>query len=154
MHAAQKCTGHNIRLPTAAPAAFCAAPPNVLFHNQLTQLQMLWVKIAGFLGLLMRCKYGALAAGTRGPMDLMEVPSHVTEHFARSKASVRGFMRHHISGRPMAAPLLQQLRASQRLFEATNLQQQACASPSFFFPRLLSCRSTTTITCSKEEEVS
>ncbi|CAL8472167.1 g11709 [Coccomyxa elongata] len=63
-------------------------------------------------------------SGTRGPMDLMEVPSHVTEHFARSEASIRSFMRHHISGRPMPPPLIQQLRASQRLFEATNLQQQ------------------------------
>lgn len=87
-------------------------------------------------------------------MDLMEVPSHVTEHFARSEASVRGFMRHHISGRPMPPPLLQQLRASQRLFEATNLQQQACASQSFFFPRLLSYPTTTPISCAEEEEVS
>ena len=58
-------------------------------------------------------------------MDLMEVPSHVTEHFARSGPSLRAFMRHHISGRPMPAPLVQRMRASQSLFEATNLQQQA-----------------------------
>ncbi|EIE23493.1 zincin [Coccomyxa subellipsoidea C-169] len=63
-------------------------------------------------------------SGTRGPMDLMEVPSHVTEHFARSPHSLRAFMHHHISGRPMPAPLVQRLRASQRLFEAINLQQQ------------------------------
>lgn len=62
-------------------------------------------------------------------MDLMEVPSHVTEHFARSGPSLRAFMRHHISGRPMPAPLVQRMRASQSLFEATNLQQQARPQP-------------------------
>lgn len=68
--------------------------------------------------------------GTRGPMDLMEVPSHVVERFASSPAVLKSFMRHHISGRPMAAPLISQLQKSQRLFEGINLHQQAGPLPS------------------------
>lgn len=59
-------------------------------------------------------------------MDLMETPSHVMEHFARSVAPLRAFMQHHISGRPMPLLLAQRQRASQRLFEAITLQQQVC----------------------------
>jgi intermediate peptidase len=57
-------------------------------------------------------------------MDLMEVPSHVTEHFARAPAALRTFARHHASGRPIGDELAAQLQRSQTLFGALTLHQQ------------------------------
>ncbi|KAK9905894.1 hypothetical protein WJX75_008266 [Coccomyxa subellipsoidea] len=94
-------------------------------------------------------------SGTRGPMDLMEVPSHVTEHFARSGPSLRAFMRHHISGRPMPAPLVQRMRASQSLFEATNLQQQvvdALVDQRLHGPAMVGGASSSDIVCEVMQE--
>jgi Zn-dependent oligopeptidase len=64
-------------------------------------------------------------------MDLMEVPSHVTERFASSPASMRMFLQHHISGRPMPVPLAQQLHRYLHLFEALSLHQQVTTSASW-----------------------
>ena len=67
----------------------------------------------------------ALATGTRGPMDLMEVPSHVIEGFARAPTMLCAFAKHHVSGQPMPGALAQQLQRFQGLFGAITLQQQA-----------------------------
>ena len=64
------------------------------------------------------------SAGTRGPMDLMEVPSHVVERFASAPSSLGFFARHHLSGQPIPADLAQRLQRSQRMFEAITIQQQ------------------------------
>ena len=77
--------------------------------------------------------YSALTiAGTRGPMDLMEVPSHVVERFANSPAVLKAFMPHQISGRAMGQAMVNDLQESQRIFEGLQLHQQvgsmtACA---------------------------
>lgn len=57
-------------------------------------------------------------------MDLMEVPSHVTERFATTPGTMRMLLQHHISGRPMPLPMAQQLHRHLHLFQALALHQQ------------------------------
>ena len=64
--------------------------------------------------------------GTRGPMDVVEVPSHLLEHFARAPAVLAAAARHWRTQAPPPAALLQALQRREQLFGALRLQQQAC----------------------------
>jgi hypothetical protein len=64
-------------------------------------------------------------AGTRGPMDVVEVPSHLLEHFARAPAVLAEAGRHWRTREPPPAQLLDALSRRKRLFGALRLQQQA-----------------------------
>jgi hypothetical protein len=66
-------------------------------------------------------------AGTRGPMDVVEVPSHLLEHFARAPAVLAAAGRHWRTREPPPAQLLDALARRERLFGALRLQQQARA---------------------------
>jgi len=66
-------------------------------------------------------------AGTRGPMDVVEVPSHLLEHFARAPAVLAAAGRHWRTREPPPSQLLDALARRERLFGALRLQQQARA---------------------------
>lgn len=63
-------------------------------------------------------------AGTRGPPDMVEVPSHTLELFATDPRVLALFARHRASGDPLPSAALAQLGASRHRFVALDQQQQ------------------------------
>jgi hypothetical protein len=63
------------------------------------------------------------AAGTRGPLDLVEVPSHTLELFASDPRVLSLFARHRGSGEALPPGLLAKAKAARGRFAA--LEQQA-----------------------------
>ncbi len=64
-------------------------------------------------------------------MDVVEVPSHLLEHFARAPAVLGAAARHWRTREPPPPPLLQALQRRERLFSALRLQQQARAPKAY-----------------------
>lgn len=63
-------------------------------------------------------------AGTRGPADMVEVPSHTLELFASDPRVLALFARHRGTGQALPAGVLAQLEASRRRFAGLDQQQQ------------------------------
>jgi len=63
-------------------------------------------------------------SGTRAPMDIVEVPSHVFEHFAWDPSALKLLGRHHSTGDHIPDDLISALRKSKEIFSALELQQQ------------------------------
>lgn len=73
--------------------------------------------------ILSRTRYQHLS-GTRVATDLVEVPSHVFEHFAWDPRVIAKHARHCSTGDPMPTRTVRSLCASRTGFVATDLQQQ------------------------------
>lgn len=73
--------------------------------------------------ILSRTKYQHLS-GTRVATDLVEVPSHLFEHFAWDPRVLSRVAKHYKTGEPMPTRLLRSLSASRRGFIATDVQMQ------------------------------
>jgi intermediate peptidase len=77
--------------------------------------------------LLSRTEFQHLA-GTRGPLDLVEVPSHVMESYAWNESALSIFSRHISSGEPLPTELVQLLKQRESVGAALDFQQQVlCA---------------------------
>lgn len=77
--------------------------------------------------ILSRTKYQHLS-GTRVSTDLVEVPSHIFEHFAWDPRLVSRYARHYKTGDAMPTRTVKSLCASRRGFAATDLQMQVLFS--------------------------
>lgn len=66
----------------------------------------------------------ACYAGTRGPLDMVEVPSHTLELFASDPRVLRGLALPDSRGQPIPAALLAELAASKHRFAALEQQTQ------------------------------
>eukprot|EP00775_Hariotina_reticulata_P012131 gene12131-12269_t len=66
--------------------------------------------------------------GTRCSQDVVEVPSHLWEHFATAGASRALLTRHHISRQPMPESIAQDLASQGSITPALDLQHQALLS--------------------------
>lgn len=73
--------------------------------------------------ILSRTKYQHLS-GTRVSTDLVEVPSHVFEHFAWDPRIISKYARHYRTGEPMATNVVKSLCSSRNSFNATDVQLQ------------------------------
>jgi len=63
-------------------------------------------------------------SGTRAPMDIVEVPSHLFEHFAWDPYALKLLGRHYITGEPVPDGMIAALRKSKTIFDAIESQQQ------------------------------
>ena len=63
-------------------------------------------------------------SGCRGPMDFVEVPSHLMEYFAWDEAVLGTFAQHHRTGEPVPPQLLHDTRKNKSLFAAMDMQTQ------------------------------
>lgn len=77
--------------------------------------------------ILSRTKYQHLS-GTRVTTDLVEVPSHVFEHFAWDPRVISKYARHYQTGESLATKVVKSLCASRNGFVATDLQLQTLFS--------------------------
>lgn len=74
-------------------------------------------------GLLSRTQFHH-ASGTRAPLDFVETPSTLMEHFAWDHRVVKHFAKHYETGEVLPESVLQNLRQSNHMFEALTTQQQ------------------------------
>lgn len=77
--------------------------------------------------ILSRTKYQHLS-GTRVATDLVEVPSHVFEHFAWDPRVLSAYARHYKTGEPMPTKLINSICASKQSFMGTDIQLQVLYS--------------------------
>lgn len=63
-------------------------------------------------------------SGTRGPIDFVEVPSHLFEYYARSPKVLSQWARHHVTGKPAPSGLLEEALKTKGSFKAIDLQTQ------------------------------
>jgi len=63
-------------------------------------------------------------AGTRGGPDLVEVPSHLFEHFARCPSVLPLWARHHHTGEPPSPGLVKAALEEKKAFRALEMQNQ------------------------------
>lgn len=77
--------------------------------------------------ILSRTKYQHLS-GTRVATDLVEIPSHVFEHFAWDPRVMSKYARHYQTGESLATKVVKSLCASRNGFVATDVQFQALFS--------------------------
>ncbi|KAK9820224.1 hypothetical protein WJX72_007664 [[Myrmecia] bisecta] len=103
--------------PAGAGALLSHAEAETLFHEFGHALN----------SLLSRTKFQHFA-GTRGTMDIVEVPSHVMEFFMRDARTLRLFARHYRTGDPMPPAMVDRLQASRRMFSGLDLEQQVLYS--------------------------
>lgn len=73
--------------------------------------------------ILSRTRYQHLS-GTRVATDLVEVPSHIFEHFAWDPRIISRYARHYRTGDPMPMRTVKSLCASRHGFAATDMQMQ------------------------------
>lgn len=73
--------------------------------------------------ILSRTKYQHLA-GTRVSTDLVEVPSHIFEHFAWDPRVLAQYARHYRTGDAMPTRVVKAVSASRKRFIGTDIQQQ------------------------------
>ncbi|KAL4424571.1 hypothetical protein ABPG77_009155 [Micractinium sp. CCAP 211/92] len=95
-------------------------------HSSLavSEVEMLFHEFGHALNsLLSRTEFQHLS-GTRGPLDMVEVPSHTLELFAHDPRVLALFARHRGTGEPLPPALLQALEVSRRRFVALDQQQQ------------------------------
>ncbi|KAL4855723.1 Mitochondrial intermediate peptidase [Chlorella vulgaris] len=90
----------------------------------LGEVEMLFHEFGHALNsLLSRTRFQHLA-GTRGPLDMVEVPSHTLELFASDPRVMALFARHRSTGEAPPPGLLRQLHTTKRRFVALEQQQQ------------------------------
>jgi len=90
--------------------------------------------------LLSRTQFHHLA-GTRGPVDFVEVPSHLMELFAWDYRVLSLFARHYRTGEPIPAQLVERMKRSKQMFEGIDSQTQilyALLDQKFFGPQPVS----------------
>jgi intermediate peptidase len=63
-------------------------------------------------------------SGTRAAMDFVETPSHLLEHYVWDTQFLSKMARHHVTGEPMPAELMQLLRQSRNEFKSLDVQNQ------------------------------
>ena len=63
-------------------------------------------------------------SGTRAPMDIVEVPSHLFEHFAWDPDALKLLGRHYLTDEPLPNSMITALRKSKSIFDAIDSQQQ------------------------------
>lgn len=63
-------------------------------------------------------------SGTRAPMDIVEVPSHLFEHFAWDPSALKLLGRHYLTQEPITDAMIAALRKSKDIFSALEAQQQ------------------------------
>ena len=100
------------------------APP-LLSLGDLTTLFHEWGH--ALHSLLSKTTYQHLS-GTRGPLDFVEVPSHLFEHFTTDERCLQRWARHHITGRSPPASMLQEALSTRRNFEALEASSQVLYS--------------------------
>jgi len=87
--------------------------------------------------LLSRTQFQHLS-GTRGPVDFVEIPSHLMEHFCWDKRVLSRFARHYQTGEPIPEKLVDSLINSKNMFAGTDGQTQilyALLDQRFFGPQ-------------------
>lgn len=62
--------------------------------------------------------------GTRGALDIVEIASHLMEHFVNDPRSLRLFARHKTTGDAIPEAMVTKLMQSKNVFGALDLQQQ------------------------------
>ena len=65
-----------------------------------------------------------LNAGTRGAMDVIEIPSHFMENFMSHARTVKQFARHSSSGDIVPIGLVEQTVQDSQMFGALNMENQ------------------------------
>lgn len=65
-------------------------------------------------------------AGTRGPMDMVEIPSHFFEHFLQSKDCLSLCCRHNLGGDPMPEELMTSVQRHWRFLPALDMNDTVC----------------------------
>lgn len=63
-------------------------------------------------------------SGTRAPMDIVEVPSHLFEHFAWDPDALKLLSKHYLTSEPLPNGMINALRKSKSIFDAIESQQQ------------------------------
>eukprot|EP00898_Chlorokybus_atmophyticus_P006739 jgi/Chlat1/7066/Chrsp57S06726 len=63
-------------------------------------------------------------AGTRGALDMVELPSHLFQYFAWDYSYLRQFARHYSTGLPIPEPIVQSLSKSKHMFAALETQME------------------------------
>jgi len=63
-------------------------------------------------------------SGTRAPMDIVEIPSHLFEHFAWDPSALKILGRHYITQEPIPDSMIAALRKSKEIFRSIETQQQ------------------------------
>ena len=63
-------------------------------------------------------------SGTRAPMDIVEIPSHLFEHFAWDADALKLLGRHHLTNEPIPDGMIATLRKSRDIFKSMETQQQ------------------------------
>jgi len=67
-------------------------------------------------------------SGTRGPLDFVEVPSHLFEAFTTDIRCLQRWARHHVTGKAPPAGMLEEALAARRSFEALEASSQVLYS--------------------------
>ncbi len=67
-------------------------------------------------------------SGTRGPLDFVEVPSHLFEAFTTDIRCLQRWARHYVSGKSPPAGMLEEALAARRSFEALEASSQVLYS--------------------------
>jgi peptidyl-dipeptidase Dcp len=78
----------------------------------------------GLHGLLSNTTYSSLS-GTNGPPDYNEMPSQLIEKFLTHPEVMRRYLRHHQTGRPMSASLIDKVQRDRCYRKGTELMYQA-----------------------------
>lgn len=63
-------------------------------------------------------------SGTRAPMDIVEIPSHLFEHFAWDPSALKILGRHYLTQEPIPDAMIAALRKSKEIFRSIETQQQ------------------------------
>ena len=63
-------------------------------------------------------------SGTRAPMDIVEVPSHLFEHFAWDPSALKLLGKHYMTHEPIPDAMISALRKSRNIFRSIESQQQ------------------------------
>jgi intermediate peptidase len=102
------------------PSQFSKGPPRLL----LSQVEALFHEFGHAMhACLSRTTYQALA-GARGPLDFVEIPSHLMEYFASDYRVQREFALHFRTGEPLPAAVAERLARSRSLFAPTAIANQ------------------------------
>ncbi|GAB4822253.1 hypothetical protein N2152v2_009299 [Parachlorella kessleri] len=97
------------------------APNAELSHSEV---EMLFHEFGHAIhSLLSKTRFQHLA-GTRGPLDTVEIPSHTMEHFALDARVLTPFALHRRTGSPLPPKLISALRDSRRKFAALEMETQ------------------------------
>ena len=77
--------------------------------------------------------------GTRGPMDVVEIPSHLMEHLVRDGRVLHMFARHATTGESIPQAVVSTLSRRRAMFASLDRQHEVWVGPVLVHTALASC---------------